>query len=1256
MSDYSSQGQQGFSPFGPQRQGFDPFGGPGGGFDPFGRQAQGGMTQAELETLPYLQQEVAEQKKEFSLLTPLELIFDVLSRGQYATANLGEDIARAVRGEDVNFLESLWEGLTGKRKGDWKTTLFGGTDEGETGKFGGIFEDAPEWTTATAEIPVLGDVNMQDVFGFLGNVLLDPTTYLSFGATKAGKKAAETYTKHATKAALKSAGSLDDIAKFARKGFDPARFKKLVDVSEDSARNYLTKFAKKKDMARFMNKVTKTARKEGLRMTAQEAQQRLVKNALKNKDAFVEQASEALAKTKHKKAVKFLEETFQTAEKTPGLRGLLDYEDALRTLKDPNITKDQAQAIYKRMLGAAETGGFEGLEVGKKLGRTFETVQDYAREVNNMYSDEFMQQFKGMGERAVFDFFGGEFGKYQFKPNVITRTYDNFMTKLGDTKVANKFSDALYRIMNDDKSPVAWLRRAFGIRNPYQKMLRAKELDADLLFREYAHNQLGEVKTIFQGVDKDISRKVRDVLIEFEGKNVDDLLNPDVLKMFDIKDDQVEQVRALLTNVKKYTNDLNAAEKKLIDEGLLASYSARENYLPVVQQQKIGTGKPRPGQTLAPGFTKKKKFSIAERAAQEKAKIKLVTGLDDATVDILVNEKNWSTLNMDLEEMLMHRGLAHAQAKKHGDFVKSFREFGVRFDKRQVLTSDVFDKLPKTDVEKSGALIASTRMNPNLWPELGLSTVKAPGFENYMFDKDVARIIDRVNPIIGSDAGMNEFNKAFSKMSAFWRATATLSPGFHARNAKSNVWSLYMKDGIKAFNPARAFDSTIGAAYALGEDKFLKMLPERVVNRALNKRIADKTVKEWAEYARKRGLISQTTMGFDFKETVESMVKNKSLGKMLNPLDLENTLFSASKRFGSVIESSPKFSSFLNDVEHLAKYGDFSEEASDWAVAQSKKWFFDYEDLTDFEKNIMKKVIPFYTWLRKNVALQLTQVAEKKNMYSQFAKIAGLQRDESIDPADMPEWMRDEAYIPIGKGEEGKTRFLEPGLPYGDINIIPLKFDLVNGIPIPKLELKDAADELLSMADPTLKTFASLTSEKGYDVFRQQDFKATAPAPRLMRYAALRPEILGIVDAMIKGAGYDKGLGAKINDKGQLEIDSKVAHVIETHFLPIKRLGQVEGAITTFLPQIDEAIEKATGLKDRYAGTEKLFQTLSFLIGFKQKDMDMDLQESYRFRDALKKAEAARTEARKQQPGYKKTLDKYIKAREAKIKRYKSRL
>lgn len=1211
------------------------------------------LTEAEKELVPYIKQEKAKQEKEFSLLTPLELVFDILSRGQYVSANLGEDITKAIRGKDVNLIESILSGLTGARKGTWKSTLFGGQDEGDTEKFSGIIENAPEWTKASLDVPLLGKINAQDVFGFIGDVALDPTTYLSFGATKAGRKAAEAYSEIAVKGALKQAGKIDEIAKFARDTFSPERFKELLEKNADSAVKYLSQHADKKNMAKFLDNVVKDAKKQALKMTADEAQQKLVKGLLQNKDEFVKSASETLAKNSHEKNVKFLEDVLGSEEARKGLGSLSEYENSLRALKDPNITQEQARAVYERLVGQSYGGGLPALKSESGLGKALGTVNDYAMEVQRMYSDEFMQQFKGMGERSVANIFGAEIGKYQYKPNIISRTYDQFMSKIAGSKVGEKFSDTVWSILNDDRSPVAWVRKAFGIRNPYQKMLRVKEMNNNYLFRENAKNQLDEVSGIFQGVDQDVVSKVRDIMVEFEGKDVGEVLTPAVFEKFDIKEESSDQVRKLFSDIRSYTDKLNLREQELIDQGLLSGYTARENYLPAIQQVKTGRGKPMPGQTLSQSFTQKKSMSMSERYAVEKARIKMITGLDDETVDILVKEKNWSTINMDLEEMLMHRGLAHAQAVTHADFIKEFREFGINFKNNVVKSSDAFDQFADVDVEKTQDLITAIRMEPNVIPEIGLSTVKAPGFEGYMFDKDVAQIIDRISPALGSDAGMSKINELTSYLSSFWRATATLSPGFHARNAKSNLFTLYIKDGLKAFDPVRGVDSTIAAAYALGEDGFLKKLPQGKVNTVLNKTIAGKTIKEWAEYARKKGIISSSTMGFDFNETVKSYTQKKKLSEKINPFNLDNAVFDFSKRFGAVVESSPKFASFLNDIENMAKYGDVSEKTQEWAVMQAKKWFFDYEDLTDFEKTTMKKIIPFYTWIRKNIALQMTQIAEKKNMYSQFAKVNNLLWDENVDKEDIPEWTRQEAYIPVGQNEDGSERFFDPGLPYADVNALPVKFEIVNGIPIPKLSIGAAYDEFLSMADPAIKTVAALSSEKGYDPFRKRDLESTAPAPRAFRLLGANPKIMEILDSAIKAAGYENGLNAQKNEKGQLEIDGKIAYLLETHFLLLKRLDQIGQGISTVFPAVEQAIENATGYSDLYQGTEKLFQSMSYYFGIKQKDIDLDKEEGYKFRKILEKAEKKKSEYKKSQPGYKKILDKYIKSNEARVKRLK---
>ena len=49
----------------------------------------------------------------------------------------------------------------------------------------------------------------------------------------------------------------------------------------------------------------------------------------------------------------------------------------------------------------------------------------------------------------------------------------------------------------------------------------------------------------------------------------------------------------------------------------------------------------------------------------------------------------------------------------------------------------------------------------------------------------------------------------------------------------------------------------------------------------------------------------------------------------------------------------------------------------DDASMDVKAALFDYSELTNFEKRFMRNVIPFYTWTRKNIPLQLANVLER---------------------------------------------------------------------------------------------------------------------------------------------------------------------------------------------------------------------------------------------------------------------------------------
>jgi hypothetical protein len=211
---------------------------------------------ASLALRPYVQEEAQQRGEQLSLMQPVRLIFDILSRGQYLTANVGQEIIKSIRsGEPLgqaarDALDGAMAGITGKRKGDWQSVLFGGKTEGEDTAFEGLFPDStlPPWA--------------KKMIGIAANVALDPTTYVSFGATKGAVAGAKKYAEDSISLFLKS---LDGPAlkKAMTRGFDVAKAQTLASESVEKAAAYISKF--KGDLGRSASEVYKKAYKEALR-------------------------------------------------------------------------------------------------------------------------------------------------------------------------------------------------------------------------------------------------------------------------------------------------------------------------------------------------------------------------------------------------------------------------------------------------------------------------------------------------------------------------------------------------------------------------------------------------------------------------------------------------------------------------------------------------------------------------------------------------------------------------------------------------------------------------------------------------------------------------------------------------------------------------------------------------------------------------------------------------------------------------------
>jgi hypothetical protein len=227
--------------------------------------------------------------------------------------------------------------------------------------------------------------------------------------------------------------------------------------------------------------------------------------------------------------------------------------------------------------------------------------------------------------------------------------------------------------------------------------------------------------------------------------------------------------------------------------------------------------------------------------------------------------------------------------------------------------------------------------------EEGQKTVKVGGVD-WVVDSALADDMERVFKRMEEAQGAG---KIFDKLTDAWRVTATiLNPGFHARNAYSNWWNIYLGFGAEGLDPRRHHltrdvllrmkdKRSIGDFLAGNPSKALGDLADKVIHTKSGRAIS---VLEFAEEAAKRGALDVGYMGLADEAVLKA---GKS---MANPVRW-------GRAAGTRVEGHARLTAFLNGV---IETGDFDEAAS-----LMKKYLFDYGDLSPFEKQL-RRFVPFY--------------------------------------------------------------------------------------------------------------------------------------------------------------------------------------------------------------------------------------------------------------------------------------------------------
>lgn len=236
----------------------------------------------------------------------------------------------------------------------------------------------------------------------------------------------------------------------------------------------------------------------------------------------------------------------------------------------------------------------------------------------------------------------------------------------------------------------------------------------------------------------------------------------------------------------------------------------------------------------------------------------------------------------------------------------------------------------------------------------------------YLMPKEIAADLNKVVKVFGDEESSNAFLHFWDKTMTYWKGNVTVTtPGFHLRNEQGNIFNSWLA-GLN--NPVRfeqAWKVANGTNFKLGQWNEKELM----------------SMAEHLGVYKPEGAF----MG-DITRVNPQKLGPAKISQLINPFSSRFGPVEVGRVGGSAIENNARLALFL---DRLAK-GDPPIRASDVV----KKYLFDYGDLTDIEKSVFRRVIPFYTWLRKNTALQAEHLFTTPGKYSMVSEVLNATPEE----------------------------------------------------------------------------------------------------------------------------------------------------------------------------------------------------------------------------------------------------------------------
>jgi hypothetical protein len=268
-------------------------------------------------------------------------------------------------------------------------------------------------------------------------------------------------------------------------------------------------------------------------------------------------------------------------------------------------------------------------------------------------------------------------------------------------------------------------------------------------------------------------------------------------------------------------------------------------------------------------------------------------------------------------------------------------------------------------------------------------------FKDIYVPQNIANDIAKLGKKFFDNEDAMKLVKGYDWLNNKWKGSVTVwFPSFHFRNGISNTMQNFLDIGVNAINPQT--HKTVLDLLTGVDGKLITELGEEY------------TYAEIRKMAKRYGIFQDNLARTDVGRMLETNVFKKGL-----------PMTELGRKAGRAIENEARMVDFITNIRRGFDFND--------AADRVKQFLFDYDNLSIFEKDVMRRAIPFYTWTRKNIGLQFKTLLTQPGKQVSIAKAMGSLNDMfGMELSDdekqyVPEWIQQGLNILLQKQGDSTT-------------------------------------------------------------------------------------------------------------------------------------------------------------------------------------------------------------------------------------------